>query len=179
MSEKYNEKITKIKLAEIKADQPPEFLMTKEQFQEAIMNNLPKQTVCPNHERLMELSEGISKKGEPYRLYKCPINGCEQKIWTERESDIINAEVKDIESMLGIKKLPATPAEGLEKKQKGIEKNIIRKENSIIEAAIRRDSVMFAVAEMNADYLEKGKTAEQRLKELHEKWLAYFKDIYV
>ena len=174
---KYNEKEVKIKLAEIKADQPPEFLMTKEQFQEAIMNNLPKQTICPNHECSMELSEGISKKGEPYRLYKCPTSGCDQKIWTEREATTINAEVKDIEAMLGIEKLPTTPAEGLDKKQKGIEKNINRKENSITEAAIRRDAVMFAVAEFGQNNI--GDNRELKLVELHKKWLLYFKEIYV
>ena len=56
-----------------------------------------------------------------------------------------------------------------------IEKNIVRKENAIVEAAIRRDSVMFSVAEFG-NYI--GDNREQKLKELHDKWLMYFETMY-
>ena len=56
-----------------------------------------------------------------------------------------------------------------------IEKNIVRKENAIVEAAIRRDAVMFSVAEFGS-YL--GDNREQKLKEFHDKWLMYFETMY-
>ena len=59
-----------------------------------------------------------------------------------------------------------------------IEKNIVRKENSITEAAIRRDSVLFAVAEVNMAMKPNDKSPEQWLKELHEKWKLYFEVDY-
>lgn len=175
---KYNETKIRAELAEIKANQPPEFLMTKEDFKKAVLDNLPKSTMCPIHELSMELSEGISKKGEPYRLYKCPADYCDQKLWTERDANTINAEVKDIESMLGIDRPAATPAEGLEKKQRFIKSQSDKRNDSITEAAIRRDAVMFSVAEMNAFLLTPNQTAEEKLVELHNKWMLYFETEY-
>src|SRR3990167_1459414 len=52
-----------------------------------------------------------------------------------------------------------------------IEKNIVRKENAIVEAAIRRDAVMFSVAEFG-NYI--GDDREQKLIELRDKWVLYF-----
>ena len=93
-----------------------------------------------------------------------------------------NPDVKDFMETLGIDRPAKTPAEGLEKKQKGIEKNITRKENSIIESAIRRDAVIFTQLEFESiSFLEKeqsGRTAEEALKVLRQKWQDYFKEIY-
>ena len=62
------------------------------------------------------------------------------------------------------------------RKEKKIETYVGRKENSIVEAAIRRDAALFAVSEMGA--LPKSENAEKRLVELHNKWLTYFEVQY-
>src|SRR3990167_5758347 len=66
-----------------------------------------------------------------------------------------------------------------------IEKNIVRKENAIVEAAIRRDAVIFTNVEYGSRSFETalkdsqdGKTVEMILKELRQKWEDYFRSIY-
>ena len=98
-----------------------------------------------------------------------------------------NPEVRDFNNFLGFDNPAKTPAEGLEKKQRGIEKNIDRKENSMREFAIKRDAAMFAVAEVGiprhcsssikTNFMEELDTTEL-LKKAHEKWLEYFNKIY-
>lgn len=165
---KYNETKTKAELASIMAAKPQKMPYKQEELREAVLANLPKSTICPKHNCQMSVFSGISKKGEPYRVYKCGISGCKEILWTDREAETINAEVKDIEAMLGIEKLPATPAEGLEKKQRFIEKSIDQKQNSIKDFAIKRDATMFAASGMNADDLIRD----------HKFWLDYFREIY-
>ena len=90
-----------------------------------------------------------------------------------------NEDVKDFNNFIGKETLASTPAEGLMKKQKFIEKSIDRKQNSIKDFAIKRDACMFAVAELGkyGDAIVIP-NIEKTLKEFHEKWLLYFETIY-
>ena len=63
-----------------------------------------------------------------------------------------------------------------EAKNKAISGFVERKENSMREFAIKRDACMFAVAELSATLVKT--SAEEVLKELHEKWQKYFSEIY-
>ena len=57
-----------------------------------------------------------------------------------------------------------------------IETNIVRKENSIVEAAIRRDAVIFTSI-CNDTFGGEKRTDE--VKKAHEYWLSYFRELYL
>jgi len=66
-------------------------------------------------------------------------------------------------------------------KGKRIEQNITRKENSITEAAIRRDAVIFVNCEVELIKTFDNQMIgnyEDKLKQLHEKWIKYFQKVY-
>lgn len=174
---KFNLQESKAKLADIMSTKAPVIPVTENELKQAILNNLPKSTICPKHNCAMELSEGISKKGESYRLFKCGIPGCDSKVWSDREAVDINTEVKDINTILGIE-INKHPAEKYQEKiANNVEKATTRKEISIRRSAIVRDSAMFAKTEFEALIIPK-ENPDEMLKVLRQKWEDYFETIY-
>lgn len=86
-----------------------------------------------------------------------------------------NEAVQDFNEFIGLKeKHPA------EKYQDRIESSVARhtksKEESMCDFAIKRDAAMFTTADMAAN--PKLNYEFEAIIQLHEKWLAYFKEIY-
>ena len=75
---------------------------------------------------------------------------------------------------------PKGPIEQMfDQKQQTIKESQTNKQNSITEAAIRRDAAMFVCAELHLSEPEElGEMAAEILKEKHQYWLAYFKEMY-
>lgn len=128
-NQRFNLKEAQTKLAEIKSFKSPEVPMVREDFKQAVIDNLPRVSNPATKDFMEHLGLGDNK-------------------------DILPGQLR---------------------KEKNIGTYVNRKENSIVEAAIRRDAVLFTVADFG-QYM--GDNREAKLVELHEKWLLYFETEY-
>lgn len=143
--------------------------------------------------KVLDITDKVSTKGGKYLVVKT--DGGSFSCWIEGLFGMLHAvkgngetigvtvqtkgAFKNIIGLEGIE-LPAKVGgrganigAAMERKEKSINEHVAKKNDSIIEAAIRRDSVMFVFAELNGS-----KPTPEALKRSLEAWTAYFTDKY-